>query len=131
MRNKEVMEPADESAVASTLGPGRRVRLDLTMREFDLPPIRDGLVIGRRAPIGPHGLFEALDRMLPDTFELVPVDQHPQVEAVIIRRTRFQFLDRSKLVSLFVRHAEALMHESTVIEVELTGEVSVTLEMET
>lgn len=131
MGHDHVVESAVAPLVSKPSGPGRQVRLALTMREFDLPPIRDALVIGRRAPIGPRGMFEALDRMLPDTFELVSVEEHPKIEAVIIRKTRFRFLERGKLVALFVHHAEALMHESTLIEVELNGEVSVRVELET
>ena len=40
------------------------------MKEFDIPPIRDAVVLGRRASIGPKGLFESLDRMVPDAYEL-------------------------------------------------------------
>jgi hypothetical protein len=119
-----------ETALVVRPTPGRQVRLSLTLREFDIPPIRDGLVLGRRAAIGPRAMFEALDRMLPDVFELIPVADHPKVEAVIVRKARFRLLERERLADLFVRHADALMHETTLVEVELAGEVSVRVELE-
>lgn len=109
----------------------RQVKLTLRLRDFDLPPIRDAVVIGRRAPIGPHGLFESLDRMVPDGYELIPVDGHPVVEAAIIRKRCFRLLDRERLLALLIRNAEPLMHESAIIQIELDGEVSVQVEYKT
>jgi hypothetical protein len=109
----------------------RHVRLSLTLREFALPPVRDGVVIGKRAAIGPRGLFEALDRMLPGIYELVSVTGHEVVEAVIVRKSRFRLVERERLVRLCLRHAEPLMDDSTVMEVVVEGEILIRVEHET
>ncbi|MBN1605874.1 MAG: hypothetical protein JW940_04545 [Polyangiaceae bacterium] len=112
-------------------GRGCLVKLGLTMREFDLPPIGDGVLIGRRAAIGPRGLYEAIDRMLPGAYELVAVEGHAVVEAVIVRSAKLRIVQKKTLVDLFLRHAEALMTESTIIRVDLECEVTVRMELET
>ncbi len=107
---------------------GRKVQLSLRLRDFELPPIRDAVVIGRRAPIGPHGLFESLDRMVPDGYELIPVDGNPLVEAAIVRKGCFNLLDRDRLLALLIQNAEPLMRDSSIIQVELNGEVALQVE---
>lgn len=102
-----------------------QVRLSLRLRDFELPSIRDAVVIGRRAPLGPRGLFESLDRMVPDGYELCPVEGHSVVEAAIIRKGCYRLLDRDRLLALLIRNAEPLMRDSSIIQVELDGEVSV------
>ena len=100
------------------------------MREFDLPPIRDGVVVGRRAAIGPTALFDAVDRMLPGMFELVNVEGHSVIEAVIIRKDRLRMVDRQRLVDIFKQHAESLMTDTSIVQVEVDGELSVRLDLE-
>lgn len=119
------MEPTGARAA-----PMRQLRLALRMREFDLPPIRDGVVIARRAPIGPVALFDAVDRMLPGLYELVPVDGHALIEAVIVRKSRMQLVDRARLVEIFKRHAEPLMSDTSIVQVEVEGELSVRVELD-
>lgn len=109
---------------------GRLVKLGITMREFDLPPIGDGVLIGRRAAIGPRGLFEAIDRMLPGLYQLLPVEGHPVVEAVIVRSAKLRIVEQGTLVELFLRQAEALMTEGTIIRVDVDCEVAVQVEIE-
>lgn len=123
------VDGGDGIAVARVV-PKRQLRLALKLREFDLPPIRDGVVIGRRAPIGPVALFDAVDRMLPGMYELVSIEAHPVVEAVIFRKCRAQLVDRDRLVEIFKRHAESLMSDTSIVQVELEGELSVRVELE-
>jgi len=102
-----------------------QVRLSVRLREFDLPPVRDGVLVSRRAPIGPRALFEALDRMLPDTYELIPIQGHPTVEAAVVRKSRLRLVSRERLVNLLVRYSEALLNGPTIVQFEIDGEVSV------
>ena len=126
------LEVSTQNDLAAPRRPsGRQVRLALRLREFDLPPIGDGVVIGKRAPIGPVGLFEAIDRMLPGAYELVPVEGHAIAEAVIIHKRRFRLVERERLASILCSHAEPLMTETMVVRVEVDSEVTVNLEIET
>jgi hypothetical protein len=119
-----------ESALVVRPTSGRQVRLALAPREFDILPLRDGPALGRGVAIGPRAMFEAHDGKLPDVFELISIADHPKLEAVIVRRARFRLLERERLAALIVRHADALMHEPPLVEVELAGAVSVRVELE-
>jgi hypothetical protein len=105
------------------------IRFGLTYRQFRLPPVGDGLLIGRRASIGSTGMYEAMERMLPGMYELVPVDS-PTVEAIIILRSQFRLLGREQLVAMLLKHGESLMDPAGCLQVEVSGDVSVSLEVE-
>ena len=123
-------EVATESSGRSSRKGNRQVRLSIRMKEFDIPPIRDAVVLGRRASIGPKGLFESLDRMVPDAYELVPVRDHDVVEAVIVRKRCLGILDKDRIIKLILQHTASLMHDSSIIQVELDSEVIVQMEFE-
>lgn len=101
----------------------------MSLREFELPPIGDGVLVGRRAAIGPRGLFEAIDRMLPGQYQLVTVE-HPTTEAVIFRASKTKALPQEKLVALFLRQGETLMSETMILRVDVEFEVRLWLEVE-
>lgn len=119
----------ETQVVESNADRRRQVRAALTLREFDLPPIGDGVLIGRRAAIGPRGLFEAIDRMLPGQYQLVSVE-HPTTEGVIFRTSKTKAVPQDKLVALFLRQGEALMSETTILRVDVDFEVRLWLEVE-
>lgn len=125
-------DPATESTAVgrSADRENRQVRLSIRMKEFGIPPIRDAVVIGRRAAIGPQGLYESLDRMLPDTYQLTPVKDHEIIEAVILRKRCLGILDRDRVIKLILQQTAPLMHDSTIIQVELDSEVTVQMELD-
>jgi len=131
MGNSEQDAEMDADLSSQTSPQGKRqVRLSIRMKEFDLPPVRDVVVVGRRAAIGPKGLFESLDRMVPDAYVLVPVTGHDIVEAVILRKRCLAIVDKDRLIKLLLQHTACLMHDSSIIQVELDSEVIVRMEFE-
>jgi hypothetical protein len=129
-RSQHDTEIETEAPSRSSEKGNRQVRLSIRMKEFDIPPIRDAVVIGRRASIGPHGLFESLDRMLPGAYELTAVKDHEIIEAVILRKRCLSILDPDRLIKLIIQHTASLMHDSSIIQVELDSEVIVHMEFE-
>jgi hypothetical protein len=128
-RMKEEIDVVETRTIDSSRSRHKQVQLTLTIREFDLPPIGDGVLIGRRAAIGPRGLFEAIDRMLPGLYELVFVE-HPIVEAVIVSLRKTRVVPRDRLIALLLRQGEHLVSESTILRIDVDFEVRVQLEVE-
>lgn len=106
------------------------VRVSLGYRPFQLPPVGDGLLVGKRASIGPTALFESMERLLPGMYELVAVEGHPVVEAAIVLTARFRMLGRDKLIALIVRHGENLMDATSCMQLTIDGEVMVSVAVE-
>lgn len=118
------------TVVPMTMPPKRSVRASLGFREFQLPPVGDGLLIGKRATIGPTALFEALERMLPGTYERIDVEDGV-VESVIVHKSRLRIMGRDKLVELAVSHGSDLMDETTCLHLSLDAEVTFDVEVQT
>lgn len=95
-------------------------KAEITMRlsEFEMPPMQDVLIVGRRAPIGPEAARRMVDILSPEQYEIVKID-HPIIEALVIRRTLLNFIPRDKLVSLILEEGSKIANESTIIKAQL------------
>jgi len=107
----------------------RKAMLSLKISEFEMPPMQDLLIIGRRAPIGPEAVRRMAEALSPDQFSVVRTD-HPKIEAVLIRTSLLQMLDESVLMDVIVQEAEGLINETMVLRSELKVEVSVQREVD-
>jgi hypothetical protein len=106
----------------------RSVSLVARFASFDLPPVRDAVLLGKKAPIGPQAFHEALEHMLPGIYELVPVE-HNIVEAILVRRDRLKLVSLVELLPVLLSQAEALMDETGCVHATLDVEVQVTVEL--
>ena len=101
------------SSVSST-----KTEITLRLSEFEMPPMQDALIIGRKAPLG----FEAAKRMVdiisPNQYEVIKV-QHPIIEAVVIRKALMQMVDRDALVSIILGEGGKVANEATILKVQL------------
>jgi len=103
--------------------------LSLKISEFEMPPMQDLLIIGKRAPIGPEAVRRMAEALSPDQFSIVRLD-HPKIEAVLIRSSLLQMLDEPTLLRIIVQEAEPLIDETMVLRSELKMAVSVQLEVD-
>ncbi len=98
-----------------------RVRL----RALEIPPIKDGLVIGRDAAIGAEAMLRTLKLMTNEKFERVVV-KDDVVQDLIVRTSVMRKLGHDKLVEFILQRVKPLMAETELlmldIEVELVIE---------
>jgi len=90
--------------------------------------VRDALIVGKRAPIGPKALFKSLEVLVKGQFELIPVD-HPVVEAVIVRKSDLRKFPTERFIPILLEEAGSIMDESDCLRVEVDISVSVTREV--
>lgn len=107
----------------------RKAVLSLKMSEFEVPPMQDMLVIGRKAPIGPEAVRRMAEALSPEQFTIVSIE-HSKIEAVLIRNSLLQMLDRELLINIVLEEADRLISDTMVIRSELKIEVSVQREVE-
>jgi hypothetical protein len=91
------------------------------IKEFAIPPITDGLVIGSEASKG-------LNLPIPDHFEHVTIDD-PIVADMLIKSILLRRLTKDRLVKFIVEHIKPI-HELTILHVQLDLEISLTGELE-
>lgn len=107
----------------------RKATLSLKISEFELPPMQDMLIIGKRAPIGPEAIRRMSEALSPEQFSLLKVD-HPKIEAVLIRNSLLQMIDQQLLMNIVTEEAERLLIDTMVLRSELKIAVSIQREVE-
>ncbi len=107
----------------------RKATLSLKISEFEVPPMQDLLIIGKKAPIGPEAVRRMSEALSPGQFTLLKID-HPRIEAVLIRNSLLQMLDQTTLMNIVMEEAERLILDTMVLRSELKIAVSVQREVE-
>ena len=102
----------------------KSVSIDMRFSRFALPPVRDAMVIGKKARIGPHAIEKAFEDLTPGMFRLFRVD-HPVIEAVLIRKSILRKMNEEALLKYISEHAEKLMDETDSLRIEINLEIDI------
>ncbi len=100
----------------------KSINLNLRFSQFNLPPVKDALVVGKMAPIGPKTLFKSLDVLSHNTFKLIPV-KHPIIEAVIVKKSDLRKVDKEKYISAILEEASRIMDKTDCLRIDVSLEV--------
>ena len=95
-----------------------RVRL----RALEMPPIKDGIVIGTRAAIGAEAMARTLKLMTNETFERIPI-RDEVIEEVIVRSSVLKKLGHERLLAFVHRRVQPIMSESELLLMEIEVEL--------
>lgn len=98
--------------------PARKAQLNIKLSEFEIPPMQDVLLIGVKAPIGPEAARRMVDAMSPQQYEIIDID-HPIFEAVVIKKSLLNQIDRDKLLPVIVEESERIADTETVIKAQV------------
>jgi len=107
----------------------RKALLSLKISEFEMPPMQDLLIIGKKAPIGPEAVRRMAEALSPDQFSMVRID-HPKIEAILARNSLLDLMDEENLIRIVTEEAEKLISESTVLRSELSIAITVQREVD-
>ncbi|MDF2684076.1 MAG: hypothetical protein K0R47_5266 [Brevibacillus sp.] len=107
----------------------RKATLTLRISEFEVPPMQDMLIIGRKAPIGPEAVRRMAEALSPEQFTLIKMD-HPKIEAVLLRNSLLQMIDEKLLMNIILEEAERMISDSMVLRSELKIAMSVQREVD-
>lgn len=93
----------------------KKAEISMRFSEFEMPPMQDILVVGKRAPIGPEAARRMVDILSPDQYEIVKIEHHC-VEAVVVRRTILNMLPQDKLIPIIMEEVERIANEDMIIK---------------
>lgn len=93
--------------------------------EYQIPPFRDALVLGREASIGCHAVRRALTLLVRTPFAHIELDD-PVVADILIRENLLRRVPQEKIIAFVLEHIKPLMGAEDVLQVELDVEISVT-----
>ena len=116
---------AETNDTGTTMMPHYRrwATMSLKFEQFQLPPVRDALVIGRRAPAGSNGIARAMTEFSPGAFRLIKVD-HPVIEGVLVRASDLRKVPEELLIPRLLKAAESIMDETDALHVTISIEIT-------
>ena len=112
-----------------TSSPGPKFVLQARIKEFSIPPITDGLVIGKEASIGTVALQKALNLLIPDHFEHLIIDDDI-IADVLIKSILLRRLTKDRLVKFIMGQVKPFMSAQDILQVQLDLEILLTGEVE-
>ena len=94
-------------------------------RQFNLPPFKDGLVVGRDAPIGKRALERAIQLLTPEQFLGIETEDEV-IGCVFIRKSDLRKIERKKIINFILRYIKPIMNKRDTISLDL----EITIEVE-
>lgn len=119
-----------DNAMSEITNQSRKAEITMRLSEFEMPPMQDVLIIGRKAPIGPEAARRMVDILSPEQYEIIQVN-HPVIEAVVIRKSLTSMIEKDKLLSLILDEGGKVANDSTIIKahINIVLEVSKTIDL--
>ena len=109
--------------------PSPKFVLQVRIKEFAIPPITDGLVIGREASIGTVALQKALNLLIPDQFEHLIIDDEI-IADILIKSILLRRMTKDRLVKFIMEQIKPFMSAQDILQVQLDLEILLTGEVE-
>jgi hypothetical protein len=108
----------------------KRAEISMRLAEFEMPPMQDVLIVGRKAPIGPDAARRMVDILSPEQYVIEKID-HPFIEALVIRKSLIGMLSKDKLISIILDEGSRIADEKTIIkaQINITLQVSKSVEL--
>ncbi|MCR1898609.1 hypothetical protein NSA47_06330 [Irregularibacter muris] len=108
----------------------KKAEINMRLSEFEMPPMQDALIVGKKAPIGPEAARRMVDILSPEQYEIIKV-QHKYIEAIVVRKALLNMLSKDKLIPIIIEEGEGIANESMVIkaQVNITLNVSKSIEL--
>lgn len=102
----------------------KKAEIQMRLTEFEMPPMQDVLIIGRKAPIGPEAAKKMVDVLSPDQYEIIRVN-HPVIEAIVVRNALLNIIAEEKLTQLIVEEGEKISDAGMIIKAQMNITVHV------
>jgi len=107
----------------------RQIYLRMRFTQFELPPVKNALIIGKKSVVGPTAIEHAFEGLMPRAYQMVRVD-HPIIEAILMRSADLRRVPVERLTQVLLKHAEKFMNETDTLHVELNIEIAVEEKLE-
>ncbi|NLI93163.1 MAG: hypothetical protein GX434_13565 [Peptococcaceae bacterium] len=108
----------------------KKADIVIRLSEFEMPPMQDVLIVGKKAPIGPEAARRMVDILSPEQYEIIQMD-HPVIEAIVIRKSLMNILEQDKLITTIMEEGGKIANDQMIIkaQVNITLEVSKSIEL--
>ncbi|BCV21617.1 hypothetical protein [Moorella sp. Hama-1] len=121
------MLPREASRVPE---PVRKADVTIKLSEFEIPPMQDILLVGKRAPIGPEAVRRMVDAVSPEQYEIVRLN-HEIFEAVVVKISLLRLLPKEKLLPIVIEEGNRIANDNMVVkaQINITIQISRTVDL--
>jgi hypothetical protein len=106
-------------------GEANKQYLRVRVKALEIPPIKDGIVIGRSAPMGAEAMLRTLKLMSSERFIHLTVSGDEIVSDVIVREAILRKLKEDRLRTFVLKRIKPLMAENELLMLDTEIEVVV------
>jgi hypothetical protein len=117
--SKSSKRPASPSAAVSHSEQLIRVRV----KALEIPPIKDGIVIGRDAAIGGEAMVRTLRLMTNEKFERFIIPKDEIVQDVILRSAVVRKLGKERILKFVMERIKPVMTETELLMLDIDVEL--------
>ncbi|GAB6274262.1 MAG: hypothetical protein STSR0004_11250 [Peptococcaceae bacterium] len=104
--------------------PSKKAEITVRLSEFEIPPMQDILLVGKKAPIGPEAVRHMVDALSPEQYIVVEVN-HAIIEALVVRKSLLRMITQEQLVPFLLQETEKIISEGMVIKAQLNVTIQV------
>lgn len=94
------------------------------VREFVIPVIRDGIVLGKEAPLGCIAIRRALDLLVAAPFEHIEIEDDV-ISDIMVRKALLRRIPAEKLIDFVIKTVKPLMGAEEIMHLDLDVEIMV------
>lgn len=98
--------------------PVRKAEMTIRLSEFEIPPMQDALLVGKKAPIGPEAVRRMVDALSPEQYEIIRIE-HQVFEAAVLKRSLLKLLPEDKLLPILLEECERVGDEQAVVKAQV------------
>lgn len=96
----------------------KRAEINMHFSEFEMPPMQDILIVGKRAPIGPEAARRMVDVLSPEQYDIIKIE-HAYIEAIVVRKSLLNMLSKDKLIPIIMEEGGKIANESIIVKAQV------------
>ena len=103
----------------------QQVSIRAAVRLFDIPPVHDALVIGRRSPIGCTSIRKALEFLSARAFAHIETHDDEAISDILVRESILRRVSADRLRGFVLNRVKPLMDDNEILHLDLEVEIHI------
>jgi len=104
---------------SQSIEPLRKADITIKLSEFEIPPMQDIMLVGKKAPIGPEAVRQMVDAVSPGQYEIIRLNDQEIFEAAVIKKSLLKLLPKEKLLSVVIEEGNRIASENMVVKAQI------------
>ncbi len=110
------------SSIKSHVGSSEQL-IRVRLKALEIPPIKDGIVIGRDAAIGGEAMVRTLRLMTNEKFERFTISKDDTIQDVILRTSVVRKLGKDRVLKFVMDRIRPVMTETELLMLDIDVEL--------